>query len=357
MDQGAVVQELVDAGEDFLEKLAAILNDQYAATAALEARVVALEGDVPPPQQPTRDAKVQPFTSGAWQNIPLGSEAVYTDANDPRTKQFRSFNAGTINSSDWSYPVFIANANQPRRLVTEFDNNGRPTGDTATIYLGDDVVPCGPNSTDKPVLSVQPDDLDIEIYKFTRWNGMDVRTTRLERVDLQSDGSGTGAIASSTPAIGGLITNEDLASGHIPHILKMSLPDGLLKSGFVYPARSQDANHATAYQGQIPMGTLFALPPDVDVDALGLTFEGAAIGHALQDYGAYVLVRASTACLFVEGSNPTDKAAVNRAIADWKKLIPKLVAVDGSTRETPGGPGTRRAPMAAPLASELAYVA
>ena len=161
---------------------------------------------------------------------------------------------------------------------------------------------------------------------------------RIELVDVTGDGTEVGACASSTPAIGGLIKRDELQAGLIQHVLKMSAPDSLLKVGPVWPARTQDGNASTAYIGDIPMGTMWALPPDIDVDALATSAEGRAIGHALQDFGGYVLVRALRCCLFAEGSN-VDKEAINRGIADYKVFLRYLVAVDGSTAQHPGGGG------------------
>jgi len=93
----------------------------------------------------------------------------------------------------------------------------------------------------------------------------------------------------------------------------------------------------------VPMGSLFAIPGDVDLDKLGLSAEGLALGRALQDYGAYVLVRAGTAALFAE---PTaDASAVNRMKSDYqKKLFELLRPVTNNSEKSPGGGGTPRRP-------------
>ena len=122
----------------------------------------------------------------------------------------------------------------------------------------------------------------------------------------------------------------------------------MLKPGQVWPARLQDSNAATAYKGPIPMGTMMGIPPSVDLSKLGLSAEGMALGKALQDYGAHVLVRSSTVALFAEPAS--DSVAVYRMRADWKaKLFPLMRVVTNNTATNVAGGGTRRQPAAAPL--------
>ena len=125
------------------------------------------------------------------------------------------------------------------------------------------------------------------------------------------------------------------------------MPDSVLKSGFVWPAFAQDFNHAQAYKGNVPMGTLFAIPPSVDLNTMGLSLEGLVLGEALQNYGAYVVDRAGTGALYCElACDPTRVAALQAA---WIKLRDHLRAVTNNTEANVGGGGTPGVPPAPPL--------
>ncbi|NLF05863.1 MAG: hypothetical protein GX593_12795, partial [Actinomycetales bacterium] len=181
-----------------------------------------------------------------------------------------------------------------------------------------------------------------ELYKATKQSDTAWTSTRVVKTDLFSDGLKDGSRASSISHLIGLIRTHVVAEKKIPHALAIGLPDEALKKGWVWPANSEDTS-GNKYAGTVPMGSLFAIPPDVNLDSLGLSGEGLALGRALQDYGAYVLVRASTSALFAE---PTaDNAATNRMKSDYQKKLYKLLRpVTNNTESTPGGGGTPRQP-------------
>ena len=108
---------------------------------------------------------------------------------------------------------------------------------------------------------------------------------------LKGSGTHLGVRAAGTPGMAGLIRAHELRGLKIPHALAVAVPNTVLKSGFVWPAKSQDTDGAYAYSGQVPMGSLFAIPGSVNLAGLGLSAEGLALGKALQNYGAYVVDR------------------------------------------------------------------
>jgi hypothetical protein len=98
------------------------------------------------------------------------------------------------------------------------------------------------------------------------------------------------------------------------------------------------------------MGALLAIPPDVAVDKIATTAEGRALGHALRDYGTYVVDTAGTyggVGFVVEPTACPD--AVNNLSIDVVNLVAQLVVVTNSAVATPGGGASgsaRRAPLA-----------
>jgi hypothetical protein len=203
--------------------------------------------------------------------------------------------------------------------------------------------------TDKPIGVIQPDGHSAwEFYKMTNVSTDVWTSTRVVQTDLRGDGMADGARASGISFYIGLIRQKELAQLSIKHALAIGIPDSMLLSGQVWPARTQDSSAATTYTGPIPMGSMVAIPPSVDVDALNLTPEGKALAHALQDYGAYVLVRASTVALFCELScDPTQAKNLHN---DWRTtLFPLMRVVTNSTATNIAGGGTRRQLALAPV--------
>ena len=139
-----------------------------------------------------------------------------------------------------------------------------------------------------------------------------------------------------------------MEEGTIRHVLAIAMPGRMLRRGPVWPATEQDANAPSSYTGAIPIGTLIAIPPQVNVDAMFLSEEGAVVARALQDYGAYVVDQASVMTLYAEPS--VEPAVVEAIRADLARIRRELRVVTNNTAERPGGGGRPRAPIAAPLA-------
>jgi len=174
--------------------------------------------------------------------------------------------------------------------------------------------------------------------------------------DLRGDGlrtnisPGTGSLhqqrASQVSQLGGLIRSADLATGFIPHALAVALPNGTLRSGWVWPATSQDGDAATAYTGFVPMGSLLAIPSGTPMPP-GLSAAGQMIWTALRDYGAYVVDRTTpSSVLFAEAAA---EGAVSPARRDLPAIMSQVRLVTNSGPGSVGGPGNRLAPLAPPV--------
>jgi hypothetical protein len=204
-------------------------------------------------------------------------------------------------------------------------------------------IPVGATTTegtDKHMGVIAPDGVTAyEFYKMTQVDSMNWTTTRVTVTNLRGDGS-KGSRASNTSIFAGLVRSHELRAGKIEHALAIGIPDSMLKMGFVWPALAQDSDGPSLYSGTIPMGSLVAIPPSVDIDAMNLTPEGEALGRALQDYGAYVALRAGTVAVFCELScDPTQATKLNKA---WWELYPKMRVVTNNSPISVGGGGTPR---------------
>lgn len=292
-----------------------------------------------PPEQPAgkRLAALHPFSSDSPANVAIGSGAKFGDKDHAMTRGLR-IPTPTINHTRWSIAVAHATTSDP--VATLRDTK---SGKNYTIHIPRNARTT--EGTDGHLSIIQPDGRTAyELYKAEKRSDTEWTSTRVVQTDLLSDGLRDGARASSISHLIGLIRAHEVAEKDIPHVLALGLPDESLKDGFVWPARGQDTSQ-NRYSGTVPMGSLFAIPPDVDLKSLELTAEGLALGRALQRYGAYVLVRASTGALFAE---PTaDAGGVNRMKSDYqKKLYPLLRPVTNNSAETPGGGGTPGRPPA-----------
>jgi len=121
-----------------------------------------------------------------------------------------------------------------------------------------------------------------------------------------------------------------------------------MKLGPVWPATTEDRTGPSVYKGSIPMGTLIAIPPDVNLQSLGLSQSGFALARALQDYGAYVTDAASGGVKFYAETAASD--LLDDVRADLDKIFPYLRPVLNNSEDAPGGGGRPRAPIAPTLA-------
>ena len=166
--------------------------------------------------------------------------------------------------------------------------------------------------------------------------------------------AGTRAYGGS--GIGGLIRRGELANGipARPGGRGATWRDEQERPGgnpFVWPANAADAGYATTYatSGNVYMGSLLAIPPAVDIAAIGLGTSGPGyqIARALQDYGAYVVDATSDNMNFY--IEPAAASEIPPAIDGLvSTAIQYVQVVTNNGPSTVGGGGTPRRPLAPP---------
>jgi hypothetical protein len=300
---------------------------------------VAAPAPAPEPSTSSRNAALHPFASSSIWNSAVGSGAKFQSRTEWRTASFLS-GQPVINRDPWSITVVRAKSTDPLVSLQAIRN-----GVTHKIRIPADTKPTG--GSDMHVTIISPDGRTAyDTYKMVKVSSTQWRAAVVNPTDLSGEGIMYGTRAAGVPAFAGLIRAHELAERKIPHALAIAVPSEILKSGFIWPAKRQDTN-ASAYSGGVPMGSLFAIPGSVDVDALGLTPEGKALADALQNYGGYVVDRSGMVSLYCEQACNADKT---RTMAgDWKKLYPLMRAVTNSSPTSIGGGGTPRVADAAPL--------
>jgi hypothetical protein len=301
-----------------------------------------------------RDPGYWPFASDSPWNVPLARSAQYQSASDAETQDLQSAHHGYVNSQQYSVPVYFTTSADP--MATLSFPNGYIDG--AWVTNGSVKLPVPPSAvaspgTDGDILLITPDHgTGYESWRFVG-SAPSYMTSFTVEQDLTGSGWGEGIHAAGCSLAGGLVRAGDLAALSIPHALASIIATTQAQMPWVWPAVSQDDFASTQYAGQVPMGALLAIPPSVAVDQIANTPEGKALGHALQDYGTYVVDTAGTyggVGFVVEPAAPA--AAVSNLSADVGALVAQLVVVTNNAQATPGGgaPGSaRRAPPAPPF--------
>lgn len=118
--------------------------------------------------------------------------------------------------------------------------------------------------------------------------------------DLFGTGASGAHGGSMLSSIGGTIRlGELIPGGAIRHAMKVNLHGAedyfydSVTQGFRWPATTADSGASGSYHGLVPAlreGSLLALPPSINVSAMGLETDAAKIlARAFQDYGAYTV--------------------------------------------------------------------
>jgi hypothetical protein len=282
-----------------------------------------------------RWSTLHPFLSSAFSNTSVGS-GILTASNSPMNASLQLHSA-YINSKNWSFPVYEASATDPTWTIT--DGNGF----TVTLKIPDTAAPSP--GTDSHMSVTQPDKrTNYEMWRAYK-DASGWHAEYIVKGDLLTDGRSGGARASAISHLHGLIRTEEVAANKIPHSLAMGIDDDQLKSGYVWPARGQDWDGNTAYTGTIPMGTMFILPKNVDLNALGLNEDGKSLAWTLQNYGAHVLLRAGTVSFYAETEVEAKYLTrLNNYRSAWAKLRPYMQVVTNNTSSNVAGGGTRSQP-------------
>jgi hypothetical protein len=280
-----------------------------------------------------------PFSDSSLWNIRIDSlNPTYTDAGAVQNVQFRD--AGLANSwlqtdlhvyntpstaptATWSFDTLNTTAvggtfssNGTIQLQTPTDLKFTDGGDGWAVFNSPDGVhswEAWVGSYDAAANTYHAAYLvENDVVNGTGWGKSDT-------------GAGVGIRAAGASLLGGIVTQDELNSLSIQHALSIELDSTQLAAAtgptsagqFIFPAVTADNGSVGSYTGTIPMGAHFALAPDLDLTAAGLTPEGLALAKAYQTYGGYVVDTAghTTALAQVEGT-PQQQAHLFADI-DW----------------------------------------
>lgn len=212
----------------------------------------------------------------------------------------------TINTREYTSPVYVAAANAPTVKVTQWDCQKKGYLDSGLAEQWQAVpVPAyavPSKGTDAEMTVYQPS--TDTVWEF--WQARQIDGTWQAcwggRLKNASTSSGVfykyyGTTATSLPFLGGQITAEELARGEIRHAIGFSLVDTEDRSIFSWPANRSDGVNPSGAPNRIPEGLRFRLDPSVNVDALPMSRAGKIIAKAAQKYGFVVWDRAGALSL------------------------------------------------------------
>ncbi|MGV1864519.1 MULTISPECIES: hypothetical protein [unclassified Rhizobium] len=281
-----------------------------------------------PSQTYYRNPQNYPFSTGSIWNVPLASGAVYQSAavgnetasirdGDPVSDGGlpNAFQSVAVNSMR----VYRAKSTDP---IATWTYQGRPQylpwpypDDPGTYYGGGTFQMRTPvdleafsvdgwailidesgryfYETFYPTITHAPDGTMTVACRFVARN--DLYDTGFPN-DPTTPGRHDGIRAIGASLMGGLVRTDEIAAGRIPHGIAMVISGYQAKAAatqaeqVVWPAYHPDNGSVAGYKGVIPMGSLFAIPWNVDLDTLGLTTpEGKMLARAYQEFGGYAV--------------------------------------------------------------------
>lgn len=325
--------------------------------------IIALSPEVSEAQQ-LRYSVSWPFASTSPWNMPIGSGANYSAQSANITTTLRS---GTItyNAGLYSLPVFVSQASDP--ILMETGNNN---GNVLTFNINVPAVARPDPSVDAELIILNPThDSSLESYGTIVKNDGSISAIDSVQYDLRGSGwAGPGLNpwvpllrAAGASGMGGLLRVGEVQALSIPHALAFSISTDKAKHGPVWPAYNEDycawmyLPSSTCYTGSVPMGTLFSIPPSVNVTQIGLnTPLGVAIAHALQDYGAYVVDTGGINQMALYAENAAAGMPQFKGLYDDLRIMQRyFAAIQNNTPTTMGGGGIRRQPLAPNFAVPL----
>ncbi len=188
----------------------------------------------------------------------------------------------------------------------------------------------------------------------------------IQHMGVYSDNKSHGTRTYGGSSMGGIVRKSDLA-GVIRHALGVGVPMLALNSvsstgkPYVWPASSVviDWDRVYGKSGNLHMGSLLAIPPNVDVAKIGIGDSGPAveIARALQDYGAYVIENAdeSERDLKIYFEPATKNTLPKNLQGQVSQIIRYLRIVSNNSENNAGGGGLPRRAPAPPFMKEYEH--
>ncbi|MET0920496.1 MAG: DUF4124 domain-containing protein [Acidimicrobiia bacterium] len=241
---------------------------------------------------------------------PIDGVGDFTYGEEIAAEVQQYYGHAALNTHNFAPAVYTVPAEQPPVSVTPWDCQGRGSFDPgfvaqiASVPIPSDAVI--PPDSDASIIVWQPSSNTVwEFWKTRRVDGA-WQACWGGRLESASKSIGTfpfpyGAAASGLSQLAGLITLEELKSGHIDHAISIGVVN--TRKGVVsWPANRTDGKSLAP--NAIPEGQRLRLDPSLDLSTLSLTPMGRMVAVALQRYGAIVRDSAGSVAVYAENAIP-----------------------------------------------------
>ncbi|MCO5120098.1 MAG: hypothetical protein M9951_10760 [Burkholderiaceae bacterium] len=295
-----------------------------------------------PPAAQQHDYLSRPFAADSPWNQPIPSNATYR-SSDPRTTSLRSSSPFGVNTSNWTIWVWHAKATDPTVTINvsvrHLTSSGNANAGDVTIRMPVDAHPDPAN--DSHMVVIDPDGKHAHEFWYVKKGGSSYTAVSYAKVPLDGSGVNISGYAAHNPdyftygwgatrayggsQLGGLIRKGEATQGPIEHAIAVAIPARYLGGRAVWPATSDD--QSSDYAGVIPMGTRFAIPPDINLDSLGLSPAHLRLAKALQKYGLIVVDKSGSPCMYAEGLEAQADGHALNANMSQMALIHSLLTV------------------------------
>ena len=309
-----------------------------------------------------RDPALWPFSAQSPWNYPLGSGAKFAAIDSPR---FDPSTGAELIVEHYAIPIYITAPSDPERLIYR-----NTKADAKMLRMPADAKP---DPSEMKYMNI----VDEKHFKVYELIGVDLEAggaihlgnnsyfNSIQYLGVYNDNKQHGTRIYGGSSMGGIIRKDELQNG-IPHALgvgvAMAALNGYAPGGrpYVWPASNALMAWESMYgkSGNLHLGSLLAISPDVDIRKIGVGTSGPAyeIARALQDYGAYIVEHSTEASHDLKFYfDPAAKSQVPKALDAQLAVIMKyLKVVTNNSPQNVGGGGTPRRSLAPPFAKEFA---
>lgn len=313
---------------------------------------------------PKDDLFKNPYNKDSAFHRAIGSGAQFASDADPSTLSWLQAGSATINSRNgWGIYMGVADPSHPLVPITWAGGNwGGRQQFPFSLRVPPDFDPG--NTVDAQSTIYDP--ATRTAHDFYHWVAPNTASLHHpEPLDgighgLLPDGSRNwAASASGVWGFFGVLRGFEVNTPgyRIQHVTQMAISSKTtnrcapqLSKEIVWPATSQDggctADPDVWCTGSIPYGSLFALPPGIDVGGIGLSEPGQRLAHAFQDYGVYIVDNAN--CPAIRADQYVNDTVIEQLRNDLSVIYPMMRRVLNNTQyQTASGGGTPRAPNCA----------
>lgn len=313
---------------------------------------------------PKDDLFRNPYNKDSAFHRPIGSSAQYANDADPSTLSWLQAGSATINSRNgWGIYMGVADPSHPLVPITWAGGNwGGRQQFPISLRVPPDFDPG--NTVDAQSTIYDPSTRTA--HDFYHWVAPNTASLHHpEPLDglghgLLPDGSRNwAASASGVWGFFGVLRGFEVNTPgyRIQHATQMAISSKTtnhcapqLGKEIVWPATSQDGGCTSSSDvwctGNIPYGSLFALPPSIDVAGIGLSEPGQRLAHAFQDYGVYIVDNAN--CPAIRADQYVNDAVIEQLKNDLSVIYPMMRRVlNNAQHQTASGGGAPRAPNCA----------